>query len=97
MSDREDEGGREQGGWDVRSGQLFPPQMAPPLPPETQPAPDQKVGVALLAGVVAAVLGGIGWGLIVKWTDYEAGILALGVGLLAAFAVYAATGGRRGP
>jgi len=80
-----------------QGGGFFPPPIASPVPPEPQPAPDQKVGVALLAGVVAAVLGGIGWGLVVKWTDYEAGILALGVGLLAAFAVYVSTGGRRGP
>ena len=97
MSDREDEVGRDREGWHPGPGEWFPPPIASPLPPEPQPAPDQKVGVALLAGVVAAVLGGIGWGLIVKWTDYEVGILALGVGLLAAFAVYAATGGRRGP
>ncbi len=79
------------------SGGFLQPPLASPAPLAPQPAPDQKVGVALLAGVTAAVLGGIGWGLVVKWTDYEAGILALGVGLLAAFAVHAATGGRRGP
>ena len=43
------------------------------------------------------MVGGIAWGLVVKWTGYEAGVLALGVGLLVAFAVYRATGGRRGP
>ena len=58
--------------------------------------PEQKVGVALLAGGVAAVVGGIAWGLVVKWTDYEVGILALGIGLLTAFAVDRSTGGRRG-
>ena len=95
MSDREDVG-RDQEGWYPHPGEWFPPPIASPLPPEPQPAPAQKVGIALLAGVVAAVVGGIGWGLVVKWTDYEAGILALGIGLLVAFAVYAATG-RRGP
>jgi signal peptidase I len=34
---------------------------------------------------------------VVKWTGYEAGIVALAVGLLAAFAIHVATGGRRGP
>jgi signal peptidase I len=95
VSDRED-AGRDQEGWYPHPGEWFPPPIVSPLPPEPQPAPAQKVGVALLAGVVAAVLGGIGWGLVVKWTDYEAGILALGIGLLVAFAVYAAAG-RRGP
>ena len=84
---------REPGGWDDHPGEFFPPPIVAPLPPERE----QKLGAALLAGGVAAVLGGIAWGLVVKWTGYEAGILALGVGLLAAFAVYRATGGRRGP
>jgi signal peptidase I len=95
VSDREDVGG-DQEGWYPHPGEWFPPPIVSPLPPEPQPAPEQKVGVALLAGVAAAVAGGIAWGLVVKWTDYEAGILALGIGLLVAFAVYAATG-RRGP
>jgi signal peptidase I len=94
MSDREPED-REPGGWNAHPGEFFPPPIVSPLPPEPPPAP--KLGTALLAGTAAAVLGGIGWGLVVKWTDYEAGILALGVGLLAAFAIHAATGGRRGP
>jgi dipeptide/tripeptide permease len=97
VSDREDGGGRDQEGWYPGPGEWFPPPAVSPLPPEPQPVPDQKVGAALLAGSVAAVLGGIAWGLVVKWTGYEAGILALGVGLLAAFAVYRSTGGRRGP
>jgi len=97
MSDREDVGGRDQEDWYPRPGAWFPPPIASPLPPEPQPAPEQKMGIALLAGIIAAVLGGICWGLVVKWTDYEAGILALGIGLLVAFAVHAATGGRRGP
>ena len=96
MSDREPEG-PEPGGWDAHPGEFFPPPIVSSLPPETQPEPEQKVGIALLAGGVAAVLGGIGWGLIVKWTDYEVGILALGIGVLTAFAVNRSTGGRRGP
>ena len=78
MSDREDEGGGDQEGWYPRPGEWFPPPIVSPLPPEPQPAPDQKVGAALLAGSIAAVVGGIAWGLVVKWTGYEAGILALG-------------------
>jgi signal peptidase I len=53
--------------------------------------------VAVLAGLIAAVAGGLAWGLIVKWTDYEVGVIALAVGFLTAFAVHQATGGRRGP
>ena len=97
MSDREPEGGSGQTGWDAHPGEFFPPPIVSPLPPEPQPVPEQKVGSALLAGVFAAVLGGLAWGLIVKWTEYETGILALGIGILTAFAVSRAAGGRRGP
>ena len=96
MSDRENESGQEQEGWYPHPGEWFPPPIVS-LPPEPQPEPAPKVGAALLAGTVAAVLGGVGWGLVVKWSGYEAGVLALGVGLLAAFAVYQAAGRRRGP
>ena len=87
VSDRENDGGGDQEAWHPRPGEWFPPPTVSPLPPEPQPAPDQKVGAAILAGSIAAVVGGVGWGLVVKWTGYEAGVLALGVGLLVAFAV----------
>jgi xanthosine utilization system XapX-like protein len=52
---------------------------------------------ALGAGLVAAVVGGVVWGLIVKWTDYEVGFVAWGIGFLVGVAVAAAAGGVRGP
>jgi hypothetical protein len=51
---------------------------------------------ALLAGLVAAVVGGIVWGLIVKWTDYEVGFVAWGIGFLVGIAVVAGSRGARG-
>ena len=51
---------------------------------------------AILAGLVAAVAGGIAWGLIVKWTEYEIGFAAWGIGFLVGIAVLAATRGARG-
>ncbi len=51
---------------------------------------------AVLAGVGAAVAGGVVWGLIVKWSEYEVGFVAWGIGFLAGMAVLTATGGRRG-
>src|SRR5262249_25426581 len=36
---------------------------------------------AALAGLGAAVGGGVAWGLIVKWTDYAIGFAAWGIGL----------------
>jgi hypothetical protein len=51
---------------------------------------------AVLAAVMAAVVGGVIWGLIVKWSDYEVGFVAWGIGFVAGMAVLLATGGRRG-
>ena len=43
----------------------------------------RQVALGLLAALVAAVAGGVAWSLVVKWTDYEIGILALAIGFLA--------------
>ena len=43
--------------------------------------------VALAAGLVAAIVGGVVWGLIVILTDYEIGFMATGIGLLSGYAV----------
>ncbi len=51
---------------------------------------------AILAGLVAAVAGGIAWGLIIKWTDYEVGFVAWGIGFLTGIAVLTASRGSRG-
>jgi hypothetical protein len=51
---------------------------------------------AVLAALVAAVVGGVAWGLIVKWSDYEIGIAAWGIGFLVGMAVLTSTRGARG-
>jgi hypothetical protein len=51
---------------------------------------------AALAGLGAAVVGGIAWGLIVKWTDYEIGFAAWGIGFIVGTAVVFGAQGRRG-
>jgi hypothetical protein len=51
---------------------------------------------AILAGLVAAVAGGVAWGLIVKWTEYEIGFAAWGIGFVTATAILTATRGARG-
>jgi hypothetical protein len=51
---------------------------------------------ALAGGVVAALVGGLVWGLIVILTDYEVGFVAWGIGLLAGFLVVRFAGGRKG-
>jgi hypothetical protein len=61
----------------------------PVLVREERPAAAALVP-ALLAGIVAAVVGGVVWGLIVKWTDYEVGFVAWGIGFLVGLAVVTA-------
>ena len=52
---------------------------------------------AIGAGLVAAIAGGLVWGLIVKWKDYDVGFVAWGRGLLVGLAIVTATRGARGP
>jgi steroid 5-alpha reductase family enzyme len=51
---------------------------------------------AVAAALIAAVVSGVVWGLIVKWSDYEIGIVAWGIGFIVAMAVATATRGSRG-
>ena len=51
---------------------------------------------AALAGLGAAVVGGLAWGLIVKWTDYEIGFAAWGIGFIVGTAVVFGAQGKRG-
>ena len=86
---------RDRYGWD-------PPREAPPPPayPSSAPVAAERrfsLPLALVAGMAAAIAGGIAWGLVVKWSDYEVGILAWGMGFLAGWAVLQAAGGRRSP
>ena len=69
--------------------------MPSPLVSEDRSAAGTYVP-AILAGLVAAVAGGIAWGLIIKWTDYEVGFVAWGIGFLTAIAILTATRGSRG-
>jgi hypothetical protein len=54
------------------------------------------LALAAAAGLVAAIAGGITWGLIVKWSEYEIGIVAWGIGFVTGMAVLLAAGGRKG-
>jgi signal peptidase I len=81
----------ERYGWE-RDG-TRPIEEVPPPAPVAPPRP--SVALALLAGLAAALVGGIAWGLLVKWTGYEVGIAAWGVGVLVGYAVLAAAGGRK--
>jgi signal peptidase I len=68
-----------------------PPQVSPPAPVE----PGPSLALPVLAGLAAAIAGGLAWGFLVDWTGYEVGIAAWGVGALVGYAVLAAAGGRK--
>ncbi|MCP9487507.1 MAG: hypothetical protein MSC30_16795 [Gaiellaceae bacterium MAG52_C11] len=58
--------------------------------------PSRSVLAAAGAALVAAIVGGVLWGLIVKLSDYEIGIVAWAIGFLTGSAVVFATGGAKG-
>ena len=66
-----------------------------PASPLTEPS--GSLLPALGAGLVAAIVGGVVWGLIVKISDYEVGVVAWGIGFIAGTAVVLATRGAKGP
>jgi hypothetical protein len=68
-----------------------------PAAAQPERAPLSAVAPAALAGLAAAAVAGVVWGLIVKSTDYEIGIAAWGVGLLAGWGVHLAAGRRIRP
>jgi hypothetical protein len=76
---------------DEQRYEVTPTGAASPIREEPRP-----LWLALLAGLVAAVVGGVVWGFVVKLSDYEVGIVAWGIGLLVGVAV-AAVARARGP
>jgi hypothetical protein len=66
-------------------------------PPSPLTEPSASLVPAVAAGLVAAIVGGAVWGLIVKITGYEVGIIAWGIGFVAGTAVVFATRGAKGP
>ena len=59
--------------------------------------PSSSLLPAIAAGLVAAIVGGVVWGVIVKASDYEIGIAAWGIGFIAGTTVVLATRGAKGP
>jgi signal peptidase I len=70
-------------------------QEPPPAPTPARADESGSTGLAMLAGLLVAVAGGIAWGFISKYTDYEVGIVAWGIGFTVGIAVERAAGGRR--
>jgi hypothetical protein len=71
-----------------------PPEQPAAGPPPTTTGAD--LALALVGGLVGAVVGGIAWGYLVKSTERELGIAAIGVGILAGFGVALLARGKRG-
>ena len=63
---------------------------------QAEPIPARSIYNGALGGAIAAAVGAAVWGLIVWLTDYEIGFAAVGIGLLVAWAVYFASGRRKG-
>ncbi|MBD0328741.1 MAG: hypothetical protein ICV64_01355 [Thermoleophilia bacterium] len=70
------------------------------VPAGAYPAPLREEGAVLLpatvAGLMAALAGGVAWGAIVRFSEYEVGIVAWAIGLLVGLAVGFAARGTRG-
>lgn len=58
--------------------------------------PSSSVLLALMATLAAGIAGGVLWGLIVKWSSYEVGIVAWAIGFIAGTVVVLVTRGARG-
>ena len=81
----------ERFGWE-RDGARTVEEAPPPTPLEPE---ETSLALPLLAGLVAAIAGGLAWGFVVDWTGYEIGIAAWAVGALVGYAVLTAAGGRK--
>jgi uncharacterized membrane protein len=61
-----------------------------PISPTTatdQTPQSQSLALAIIAGLVGAIIGGIAWAIVTITTEYQIGYMAVGVGFLVGFAV----------
>ena len=75
------------------------PYTPPPAPDPAASPPRSRgsgLGLAIAAALGAAIAGGIIWGLVVKWSDYEVGILAWAIGFAVGSTVLVAASRRKG-
>jgi hypothetical protein len=87
------ERGVERGEAQQLVGTVYPELMRAA---EAEQFTPQALLPAVTGGLLAAIVGGIVWGLIVILTDYEVGFVAWGIGFLAGFLVVRFAGGRKG-
>jgi hypothetical protein len=76
---------------DEQRYEVRPTAAGGPISEEPRP-----LGLAVGAGLVAAIVGGVVWGFVVKLSEYEVGIVAWAIGLLVGVAV-AGVSRARGP
>jgi signal peptidase I len=85
-----DETGGGSREWFERDG--WGAQPEPPMSGGTPPAPRYQVPGAVVAGLLAAIVAGVVWGYVAKWTGREFGILAWGAGATVGFAILRVAG-----
>ena len=61
--------------------------------PAGQPLVSSTLPMSILGGVLAAIIGGFIWGMIVKVTNFEIGFMAIGIGALCGYGVRILSGG----
>src|SRR6266403_1915994 len=54
---------------------------------DQQSPPKQNLAIAIAAGAVAAVIGGIAWAVLTVTTEFQIGYMAVAIGFLVGFAV----------
>jgi hypothetical protein len=77
---------------EVNKGSPFSVSADAPIAIEGSPVTG-RLAAALLAGLLAALAGGIVWAVITVQTRYQLGFMAIGLGLLVGFAVRKVGGG----
>jgi hypothetical protein len=87
------ERGVERGEAQQLVGTVYPELMRAA---EAEQFTPQALLPAVAGGLLAAIVGGAVWGLIVILSDYEVGFVAWGIGFLAGFLVVRFAGGRKG-
>ncbi|MGH3070792.1 MAG: hypothetical protein ACRDNB_00810 [Gaiellaceae bacterium] len=71
-------------------------EVTPAADPSPVREPSQSLLPAIAAGLVAAIVAGVAWAVIVKTSEYEVGIVAWGIGFVVGTAVVLATRGAKG-
>jgi signal peptidase I len=97
VSDHEHDADRDWWRIDTPEAPVPDPPVSRYVGPRPERQPPANLPAALAAALVAALAGAVAWGLVARWTDYEVGALAWGIGFVAGLAVVQAAGSRSTP